>query len=181
MRHNPIIGFLLGFALILLILPLRWIIAAIIAALIHELGHYCAVKILGGSIHTFKISPFGAIIEACDLTQTGELISIISGPLAGLLLAFVFRRYPEIALCGVMQSAYNLLPLYPLDGGKALQLIIHMMGGSDRYFRVIECFTIVLLFLLCTYIYTRYRISLFLFLTVFLFRKTPCKPAKDWI
>ena len=175
------VGSLIGLALIVILLPLRWIAAAVIAALIHELGHYCAVRLTGGTLHKLKFGMSGAVMEASDLTRKSELISLLAGPLVGLLPLLTIRIFPTLALCAVMQSLYNLLPIYPLDGGKILHRIILMLGGSDRSFRMIEHLFLLLLLFLCIYIRIRFRISLFLFLAVFLLRKTPCKQQKDWI
>ena len=175
------VGSLLGIALLIILLPLRWFAAAIIAALLHELGHYCAVRLTGGTIHRLKVGLSGAVMETSGLSGKSELICLLAGPLAGLLPLLAIRIFPTLALCGVIQSLYNLLPVYPLDGGKMLHRIILIFGGTDRCFRFIEYSVLLLMLFLCIYIRLRFGISLFLFLAVFLFRKTPCKPQKDWI
>ena len=163
------------------LLPLRWLGAVLIAAIMHELGHYCAVYLLGGEVHSFRVNVSGAVMQASGLNQFSEIICLLAGPLAGLLPLLVFRGFPVLAICGAIQSAYNLLPIYPLDGGKILREIILIAGGSERCFKIIEYFTITLLSIACIYIHFRYRISLFLLVASCVFRKTPCKPQRDWI
>ncbi len=182
MSNNKLyITSLIFLSLLFLILPLRWLLAAIIAAAVHELGHYFAVCLLGGKIRNIRFGMTGAVMEATNLSVYSEILCIMAGPLAGLLLSISIRIFPAIALCAIVQSAYNLLPIYPLDGGKALRCIILIFGGTERCFRYIEYITLLLLFLGCIYVFFRFRISLFLFFAVFLFRKTPCKPQRDWI
>ena len=164
-----------AFVLSIYLLPLQWMCAAAVAALIHELGHYVAVRLFGGEVHNVRFNMFGAVMEATDLKNYAELICLIAGPVAGLLPLLTFRFFPTVALCGIIQSAYNLLPIYPLDGGKILQRIILMSGGNEDIFLGIEYIVVLVLFFVCVYIWIRFRISLFLFFLVFLFRKTPCK------
>ena len=175
MLDKQSVGSLLGLALIIILLPLRWIVAAVIAAVIHELGHYCAVRITGGSLYRLKCSMSGAVMEASGLTEKSELICLLAGPLAGLLTLLTIRIFPTLALCGFIQSLYNLLPIYPLDGGKILHRLILMLGGTDRSFRAIEHSFLLTLLILCVYIRIRYGISLFIIMAVVLLRKTPCK------
>lgn len=175
------IGSLLILCILLLLLPLRWLIASLIAALIHELGHYTAVYIFGGTVHKFNINASGAIMKASGLNKAEEFISLFAGPLAGFIPMIAFRTFPTIALCGMVQSLYNLLPISPLDGGKMLNLLICEFGGSDRCFHRIENLVLIVLGLLCVYIFFHYRVSLFLFLVVLVFRKTPCKTQENWI
>lgn len=175
------IGFLLMSALMIFLLPLRWLVATLIAALIHELGHYAAVRMFGGSVHCLRLSTSGAIMESSGINQYAAIICLLAGPLAGLLPLLAFRYIPVIALCGLIQSIYNILPIYPLDGGKILRYIILMSGGTDLRFRFVEKIIISALFVMCVYIRVRFGISLFCFLAGFLFLKTPCKPKQDWI
>ena len=170
-KDKQLAHFLLMIGLLLLLLPLRWLFAAAIAALLHELGHYVAVRSFGVQIHQIRLSASGAVMEADTLPPVAELICLLSGPMAGLLPMLFFRFVPIIAICGFVQSAYNLLPLYPLDGGRIVRNII----GSERICKMIEHGCLGVLVALCLYIYIRFNISLFILVIGLLFRKTPCK------
>ena len=176
---KEIIGALLMAVLMVLLLPLRWLLGALIAALIHEAGHYTAVRLMGGSVHRLSLKPSGAVMEASGLTAYSKFLCTLAGPLAGLLPLLVFRYFPVIAICGAVQSLFNILPIYPLDGGKMLRQIVSVSGGSHRCFQIIENSVFVLLFLLCIFIRYRFGVSLFMFLAFFVFRKTPCKLRED--
>lgn len=173
--NKPIISTLLIGVLMIFFLPLRWLFAAFVAASIHELGHCFTVLILGGSIHGLKIGQYGTIIEAADLTKRKEVICLLAGPLAGLLPILTLHTFPALAICSIVQTMYNLLPIYPLDGGKILRHIVIAFRGSDHLFHIIEHIAMFLIFLLCVYIQIRFRISLFVFVSILLLRKTPCK------
>lgn len=108
-------------ALGLLILPLRWLLAAILAAAFHEGCHWLAVRLCGGSITALHIGSGGAQMDAVGLSAGKNLICSLAGPVGGLFLLLFMRWIPCIALCALCQSAYNLLPIGPLDGGQALR------------------------------------------------------------
>lgn len=118
-------------AILLLLLPLRWIVAAFLAALFHELGHYAAVRLLGGSVVSGEISCHGAKMTAAPMSPKAELLSVLAGPAASLLLLSMRHLFPRIAICGLIQGVFNLLPIYPLDGGKALRCIKYMWSSKD--------------------------------------------------
>lgn len=107
-------------ALLLLTLPLRWLLAAVIAAVIHELCHMLAVRLLGGTIMGVTIGPGGAVMETTPFSRGKELVCALAGPVGSLLLLSLCRWIPRIALCAGVQALYNLLPVYPLDGGRVL-------------------------------------------------------------
>ena len=122
-------------AILLLLLPLRWIAAAFLAALFHELGHYAAVRLLGGSVVSGEISCRGAKMTAAPMKPWQELLSVLAGPAASLLLLSLGFLLPRLAFCGLIQGMFNLLPIYPLDGGKALRCIRSLWSGKrDGHF-----------------------------------------------
>lgn len=113
-------GFFLFLALLLLTIPIRWILAAFIAALLHELGHYLAVRLFGGTLVQISVSARGAKMEVSPMSPGRQLLSTLAGPMVSLGLMTLARIFPRIAICGLLQGAYNLLPLPWLDGGRAI-------------------------------------------------------------
>lgn len=123
-RYKPVtavspFAFLMG-ALLLLTLPLPWLAAAGAAAGIHEAGHLLAIWLLDDKASEIQVGCTGAKIHTAFSRPWREFVCAAAGPVAGLLLLLAARWFPRIAVCGLVQSAYNLLPIYPLDGGRML-------------------------------------------------------------
>ena len=76
-----------------------------------------------------RLKPGGAAIDAVLPGQGRELLAVLAGPVGSLLLLGVHRWFPRLALCGLVQGLFNLLPVRPLDGGRALYLAVSWLAG----------------------------------------------------
>ena len=110
------------FSLSLLIVPLRWVIAWVAAVTFHELGLYGVLKLFGGNVLSFQIRGYGCRMEATPLLRWQEALCICAGPVMGLVLTLFSEFVPRTAICAFVQTIFNLLPIYPLDGGRLLSL-----------------------------------------------------------
>lgn len=116
----------------ILLLPLPWLLSAAVAACFHEACHLAALRLLNGRLLGMRIGGHGAVIRAGELSASRELICLLAGPVGSLGLVLLARYIPRVAVCALLQSAYNLLPLYPLDGGRALRCIARLTLPPDR-------------------------------------------------
>lgn len=119
-------------ALWLLLMPVQWVGAVIFAAAVHELGHLAALWAWGIAVRRLEIDAFGARIEAGEMEPGEELICALAGPAAGLVLCLFWHWIPRIGLIALMQSVFNLLPVYPLDGGRALKAAVNLVRNGPR-------------------------------------------------
>lgn len=118
--------------LLIITLPLPWVIASIFAAIVHEVGHYLVMLVLTGERAKLSINLFRATLRMPDISHKEELLCAASGPAAGMLLLLLQPIFPRLALCACVQSAFNLLPIYPLDGGRILKCLLAMVCKPAR-------------------------------------------------
>lgn len=160
--------------LLLLLLPIEWVVAWLLAIAFHELGHYLTVKLLGGQVYQLTIGLGGADMECSTLPDRKRLLAILGGPLGGILLIFLGKWLPRLAICSFILSIYNLFPMLPLDGGRALQIVLR-----ERAFYLIE--RLFLLAVSLGAVYCVVRLQFWLLPTLIVAgiwvrnRKRPCK------
>lgn len=136
----------------------------------HELGHVAAAMYYGWSITRLTILPFGGVVELDPPGRENareEFWITISGPLMnGLMLSITallhiaglltWEQARFFAIGNASIALFNLLPLYPLDGGRLLQLMLSLHLPFRKAIKsslYISLSFIVLLFLLSfTYI-----------------------------
>lgn len=170
-------------AFLILILPLKWILAAAISIAFHELCHIFVIRVLRIRIDSMRIGIAGANIRTEPMTNVQELLCALAGPLGGLLLLLFARWVPRISVCAAFHSLYNLLPVYPSDGGRALRCGARLMmkeKDAERVCSSIETVFVICLILLGLYAAFCLRLGLLplLLSSVIAARKIPCKLSR---
>jgi Zn-dependent protease len=113
--------------------------------LIHEFGHAFACRQVGGTADTIVLWPLGGVAFVAPPPRPGALLwSIAAGPLVNVLLIPVTvgllvagwsfglsETFPDgwkllvaITFINGILLFFNLLPVYPLDGGKILYAVL---------------------------------------------------------
>ncbi len=119
-------------ALLILLLPLNWVLAAILAAAVHECSHLLMMHVLSVRVYEMRIGARGSVLEAESMTNFQELLCALAGPAGSFLMLALIRIHPRVALCGLVQGAYNLFPLLPLDGGRVLSSFLCIFLGDRK-------------------------------------------------
>lgn len=134
----------------ILLVPGNWLLSAAAAACIHEAGHILSLLLLGGKVRSIRLGPFGAVIEGEGVRGAGAVLCTLAGPLCSLLTVLLIRLFPMLAVCGFVQGCFNLLPIFPLDGGRLLEFLMERVlpfSGTGLCSAVERPLFVILLFL----------------------------------
>lgn len=132
--------------------------------LLHELGHALMARRFGIGTRQIVLLPIGGVAELDrePARPSHELAISVAGPLVNLAIAFVlggvlFAGHASGALSGPISmtfepgvpalltlllfnnlalALFNLLPFFPLDGGRALRALLSLWLDGDRSTRV---------------------------------------------
>ena len=125
--------------------------------LMHEFGHALACRSVGGQAERIVLWPLGGIAFVSPPPRAGAMLwSIAAGPLVNLVLAPVFeillliarhsgwiyqapdayRLLSYIRWINTALLVFNLLPVYPLDGGQILRALLWFPLGRIRSLRI---------------------------------------------
>ena len=120
--------------LLLSVLSASFIQIIIIFSLIivHELGHLLMAKLLKIEIDKIYIYPLGGITKLnmnLNISPLQESLVLLAGPILQLVFYAIYQLIlPEyqslIEFYNYQILFFNLLPIYPLDGGKILNIIV---------------------------------------------------------
>lgn len=115
--------------------------AVFAAALLHEMGHLSVMACFGVRCRELRLTAWGAEIDApklCLLSYGRELCVTLAGAAGNIAAAFVLSGcalrlgWEEgylFAGAQLLLGLFNLLPVQPLDGGRALYLLCAWLGG----------------------------------------------------
>ena len=121
------------FVLLLFLIPLPWLAGWLVSVLFHELCHWFAVLLFGGQVYKITVGLGGANMECTAFTDSKNILCILAGPVGGFLLALLGHWFPRLAICSWVLSVYNLMPLMPLDGGRALQILWNNPKSFEKF------------------------------------------------
>ncbi len=117
------------------------------SVLAHELSHSLIVKARGGEVRNITLFIFGGVASMTEEpdSPSSEFLMALAGPLASFAVALVSGllslflgglSQPLAAFLGYLAftnaavGAFNLVPGFPLDGGRLLRAILWKATGS---------------------------------------------------
>ena len=121
--------------------------------LMHEFGHALACRQVGGQANQIVLWPLGGVAYVSPPPRPGATLwSIAAGPLVNVVLAPILTLLMVVAhtagwgetmpngiqfitaLCYINWALliFNMLPIYPLDGGQILQSLLWFVLGRAR-------------------------------------------------
>jgi Zn-dependent protease len=118
------------------------LLVIIIVLLLHELGHFAGMRLFGyKNVQMFFIPFFGAAVagQSRNVPTYKKAVVTLLGPIPGIFLGLIFGLiylitkvpiYLKFTMMFLIINAFNLLPLFPLDGGRFLHEILF---SRNRY------------------------------------------------
>ena len=111
----------------------EYFVTVFILVLLHELCHIFTAGIWGLKTTSVTLTAIGAAAEINGLEQlhiTKRIVIALAGPAFNLLLCPLCAS--PVRQINLALALFNLLPLYPLDGGKILHYLISYFTGVLR-------------------------------------------------
>lgn len=150
-------------------------ISFIIFAIIHEMGHLLIGILIGKKIEKIRVMPLGVSITfkilvedynkkiiKGNINNIKNLLVAIAGPFVNFAIAIIlynlsslnilsFKHTEIMIYINLLIGFFNLIPIYPLDGGRIVKEILCIMSGKKTALKltnIISNITIILLTIL---------------------------------
>lgn len=151
-----------------------------LCAVIHELGHFNQSEKLGYALKKIVLMPYGALIKGdlSEIKYKDEVLISLAGPfynvVLGLFIMALWWMFPatyaytdEIVQANFSLAIINLLPCYPLDGGRVLFATLSIFTNRKTAKTVVKSLAILLsLLLFALFVYSLFNtvnLTLFFF------------------
>ena len=151
-------------------------------ALIHELGHLVVGTLLGFRAEAMRIMPLGFCIEfkldvenynrkikKSNILALKKILISFAGPLVNFLIVIVgilYKLESNMIYSNLLIMLFNLIPIYPLDGGRILKNTFKIFFGNkkaSKYINLISNIFMIILTIISSVIILVYEnLSIFL-------------------
>ena len=137
----------------------------------HELGHYFVARKLGYKLDSFYIAPYGVNLNYKEkiFGCKDEVLIALAGPLVNIFLSILcvalwwifpalYHNFYEFVFESMMLALINLLPCYPLDGGRIFVGVLSNNMPRKKAIKIVYSlnyifsFIIFLLFIITAFI-----------------------------
>ncbi|MCB1842094.1 MAG: site-2 protease family protein, partial [Halioglobus sp.] len=136
-----------------------FILALFACVVLHELGHSLTARRYGIETRNITLLPIGGVasLEKMPENPRQEIHVALAGPAVNFVIAFILYLYlgmrgDELAgeaatmtdasfvyrlmLLNVLLGGFNLLPAFPMDGGRVFRALLAMKTGREKATRI---------------------------------------------
>lgn len=130
------VEFSVWFLLLFLWLPISMVVAVFVSVLIHEMAHAYVANRRGWRVYGIKVDLFtGSASVDTNIPERDSIPVVAAGPLSNLILMIfcipiliagepvplVDKFLVDLAVVNLFMFIFNILPIYPMDGGRLLK------------------------------------------------------------
>ena len=137
---------------------IRYYIIIMLFASIHECAHLITGLIMGFKVKKLQIMPVGLVLSFKEeingynkkifkgnILCLKKIMVLIAGPAINIVIAIIFFysklniiyiSREEIIYSNLLIAFFNLLPIYPLDGGKIIKRLLHIFLRFKKIYKV---------------------------------------------
>ena len=164
-----------------------------IFAIIHEFGHLLTGIIMGLKPQKIELMPLGLSvsfkttnkdynkkIKKASVLSLKKMIIALAGPITNFIIAILFLFFnfglesilrEQIIYINILIVIFNLIPIYPMDGGRIIKEIVHILKGwqnAYNYTNKLANITIIILTMLASIAIYYFQNIAILFIIIYL-------------
>lgn len=140
-----------------ILLSLGYIVALFLCVVLHEFGHALTARRFGVKTRDITLFPIGGMARMDKMPESPkeELLVAIAGPLVNVAIAAILFAYmyfsptlykigaaqsfvtaeqmlPTLFLVNILMAVFNLIPAFPMDGGRIFRALLSMRLERTR-------------------------------------------------
>lgn len=148
--------------------------------LIHEIGHSLLVLKKGYKLDRIELYPCGGCSKFYSMVNIpikDEVFILLAGPLMQILgfsilgLFINYRYYLLLKKYHILILVFNMLPIYPLDGGRLVHIFFSYVMTMKGSFKFIFYVSYIAFFVLFFFFLKYIKVKVFLIVLLFLYIK----------
>ncbi len=171
----------------------------LLSMFVHECGHIFVSKLFGNILRMIRVTPIGlnAIIDQKKNEPFKNIFILISGPITNILIALVLSILLNFSIfnskllffviyVNIFLVLFNLIPIYPFDGGKIIVEFLSIWFGYYNSNRITQKLsyvfsTIIIIIGIFQIILNFHNFSLMIVGLYILFMIKYKNPKSEWI